>query len=119
MSDFWEKAKSAYQTAVGQTSKAIESGKLQIEINQLKSYNSSLFKEIGEYVAEKFEEDETIEELSLKGDMIRKKLSRIKKNHQKIETLQEQNKQLFGSQEEAEPANPEVKEANSSETQAQ
>ncbi|MEN7546467.1 hypothetical protein AAG747_01020 [Rapidithrix thailandica] len=88
MANFWNKAGNTYKMLKGKTNRAIEVGKLQIEISQLKSHVNSLYRQIGKLIFELSEEGTT--EVSLTEERIAKKITEIKEKKARIEELEEE-----------------------------
>jgi hypothetical protein len=86
---FLQKLKTEFNSLLGKTNKAIESGKTQIEMQQLKAKISGVQKEIGKYIYEKHIAKENSVSLNT-DDVLIEKLKDISFYQSKIDGLEEQ-----------------------------
>jgi len=86
MSDFLKKTKKGFNSLVGKTQKAIESGKASLSVQQYKTKISTVYKEIGKIVFEKHTKG--ISNLSFSDDDISSKIKEIELYQTKIEELE-------------------------------
>ena len=92
MSDFWKKVKSGTKGLADKTGEAFETGKLKMEIANLRKKNDKLYKEIGEMIVERYVKVD--HSLSLSEGEVVKLVKEIQVYKQTIDALE---KKLKGS----------------------
>ncbi|WP_157637689.1 hypothetical protein [Flexithrix dorotheae] len=88
MSDFWKTARHRWESLLGKTNKAIETGRIQIEITQFKNRINSTYREIGKYIHK--QSDKGIVKFTTDNEFISQKLKDIQFYNEKIEELRAQ-----------------------------
>lgn len=87
MSDIWGQAKGMFGKIVGQTNKALEIGKIELEIGQIKGNINITYKQIGKFVEEQKLAD--TESIPLSSERLQHLLKEIEADQQKIAKLKE------------------------------